>query len=217
MTPGGHIRAGKMNPLSQSGRTTLGGRLLQLKPAIAEGVTQTFLERHPEWLLKYGDRARKFGIEDAQFHLDFLRGAVEAGSIPAFEDYCEWAAGLLQSRGIASHFRTLRRLQIQNKRAAPHRFNQRRMGAAHFRGVDVRETMGAELAISFAIDRAWDHHSRIARVAYPADVILRVRRVADQRKLQRSVHTLECLSHFQGMILRLQPADVEEIASRFKP
>jgi methanogenic corrinoid protein MtbC1 len=103
-----------MNPLSQSGRTTLGGRLLQLKPAIAEGVTQTFLERHPEWLLKYGDRARKFGIEDAQFHLDFLRGAVEAGSIPAFEDYCEWAAGLLQSRGIASHFLVENLTQIEN-------------------------------------------------------------------------------------------------------
>jgi MerR family transcriptional regulator, light-induced transcriptional regulator len=93
-----------VNALSQYDRTKLGDRLQQIKRAIAERVTEAFLERHPEWLVKYGERARKFGIADARFHLDFLRGAVEAGSIGAFEDYCEWAAGLLKTRGIASHF-----------------------------------------------------------------------------------------------------------------
>lgn len=85
----------------------------QLKPQAAEQVTQIFLDRHPEWLLKYGERARKFGIEDAQFHIDFLRGAVEAGSVQAFEDYCEWAAGLLKSRAIASHFLVENLTQIE--------------------------------------------------------------------------------------------------------
>ena len=93
-----------MQDLSQHDRTVLGERLQKLKPQVAEQVTQVFLERHPEWLLKYGEKARKFGIEDAQFHIDFLRGAVEANSIQAFEDYCEWAAGLLKARSIASHF-----------------------------------------------------------------------------------------------------------------
>jgi len=93
-----------MQDFSQHDRTMLGDRLQQLKPQIAEQVTQVFLERHPDWLLKYGERARKFGIEDAQFHIDFLRGAVEANSIQAFEDYCQWAAGLLKARSIASHF-----------------------------------------------------------------------------------------------------------------
>jgi methanogenic corrinoid protein MtbC1 len=72
-----------------------------------------FLERNPEWLLKYGERARKFGIEDAGFHIDFLRGAIEAGSIQAFEDYCEWAAGLLKSRAIASRFLVENLTQIE--------------------------------------------------------------------------------------------------------
>jgi MerR family transcriptional regulator, light-induced transcriptional regulator len=94
-------------------RTTLGDRLQQLKPEVAEQVTQVFLERHPEWVLKYGERARKFGIEDAQFHIDFLRGAIEAGSIQAFEDYCEWAAGLLKSRGIGGHFLVENLMQIE--------------------------------------------------------------------------------------------------------
>jgi MerR family transcriptional regulator, light-induced transcriptional regulator len=102
-----------MNDSPQHDRTALADRLLQLKPQIAEQVTQVFLERHPEWLSKYGDRARKFGIEDAQFHIDFLRGAVEASSIQAFEDYCEWAAGLLRSRSIASHFLVENLTQIE--------------------------------------------------------------------------------------------------------
>jgi len=102
-----------MNDFSQYDRAALGDRLQQLKPQVAERVTQMFLDRHPEWLLKYGERARKFGIEDAQFHIDFLRGAVEAGSIQAFEDYCEWAAGLLQSRAIASHFLVENLTQIE--------------------------------------------------------------------------------------------------------
>ena len=102
-----------MQDLSQHDRTVLGDRLQQLKPQVAEQVTQVFLERHPEWLLKYGDRARKFGIEDAQFHIDFLRGAVEANSIQAFEDYCQWAAGLLKARSIASRFLVENLTQIE--------------------------------------------------------------------------------------------------------
>jgi methanogenic corrinoid protein MtbC1 len=102
-----------MNDFPQHDRTALGDRLQQLKPQIAEQVTQMFLERHPDWLSRYGGRARKFGIEDAQFHIDFLRGAVEASSIQAFEDYCEWAAGLLRSRSIASHFLVENLTQIE--------------------------------------------------------------------------------------------------------
>jgi MerR family transcriptional regulator, light-induced transcriptional regulator len=102
-----------MNDLPQYDRIALGDRLQQLKPQVAEQVTEVFLERHPEWLLKYGERARKFGIEDAQFHMDFLRGAVEASSVQAFEDYCEWAAGLLKSRAIASHFLVENLMQIE--------------------------------------------------------------------------------------------------------
>ena len=85
----------------------------QLRSKVAEQVTQIFLERHPEWLLKYGEKAWKFGIEDARFHIDFLRGAVEASSVQAFEDYCEWAAGLLRSRAIASHFLVENLTQIE--------------------------------------------------------------------------------------------------------
>jgi methanogenic corrinoid protein MtbC1 len=85
-------------------RSRLADRLQELKSTIAGEVTEVFLKRHPDWMARYGERARKFGIEDAQYHIDFLRGAVEAGSIQAFEGYCEWAAGVLQARSIAPQF-----------------------------------------------------------------------------------------------------------------
>jgi methanogenic corrinoid protein MtbC1 len=91
----------------------LGTRLEQLKAEAAETAARIFLESHPEWLAKYGEKAWKFGIEDAGFHIDFLRGAVEAGSILAFEDYCEWAAALLRSRAIASRFLVENLTQIE--------------------------------------------------------------------------------------------------------
>ena len=70
------------------------------------------------------------------------------------------------------------------------------MGAAHFRGVDVSETMGAELAISFAINRARDHHPRVGGIADAANIVVRIGRVAHQHELQRGVHGLERLPHF---------------------
>jgi len=93
-----------MSELLRHERMALGDRLKQLKPQVAERVTREFLDRHPDWVLKYGERAWKFGVEDAQFHIEFLRGAMEGNSVQAFEDYCEWAARVLSSRGIAGGF-----------------------------------------------------------------------------------------------------------------
>lgn len=59
-----------MSDFSLADRTALGDRLQALKPGIAEEVTRVFLEAHPDWVARYGDRARRFGIEDAQFHID---------------------------------------------------------------------------------------------------------------------------------------------------
>jgi len=93
-----------MNNAPLRDNTTLSDRLQQLEPEAAEKATQMFLENHSEWLVKYGERARKLGIEDAQYHIEFLVGAVEADSTQVFENYCDWAARLLESRGIAKNF-----------------------------------------------------------------------------------------------------------------
>jgi methanogenic corrinoid protein MtbC1 len=67
-------------------------------------VTQEFLERHPDWLRRYGSRAVERGEEDALYHQDFLAAALEAGSTAAFENYAGWCTGMLESRGIARTF-----------------------------------------------------------------------------------------------------------------
>ena len=68
---------------------------------------QTFasaaVERHYKSdprLQRYGARGRARCIEDAEFHLEFLLSALDAGSIGQFVDYCGWAKILLHSRGI---------------------------------------------------------------------------------------------------------------------
>jgi MerR family transcriptional regulator, light-induced transcriptional regulator len=85
-------------------RVSLAERLRSFRQAVAEEVTEEFLRRHPDWVERYGQRARQLGIEDAGYHLDFLAGAVEAGSAPAFADYTRWAAVMLQARGIGTVF-----------------------------------------------------------------------------------------------------------------
>jgi methanogenic corrinoid protein MtbC1 len=76
----------------------------QHSPAIAVEVTDAFLDRHPDWRLRYGARATMAGVQDAGYHLAFLAGAVEAGERHAFAAYARWAAGVLTARGIAGHY-----------------------------------------------------------------------------------------------------------------
>ena len=89
---------------SLAGRVRLSERLEEVKAQLAEAVTDEFLTRHADWVARYGARAREFGIQDARYHIDFLRGAVEAGSVEAFRQYAAWAAGVLAARGILPRY-----------------------------------------------------------------------------------------------------------------
>ena len=72
--------------------------------SIADAVTREFLERHPEWVQRYGDLARIRGVEDALFHVEFLIGALLAGDSVSFSRYAIWTAGVLGARGIGADF-----------------------------------------------------------------------------------------------------------------
>lgn len=94
-----------MPPASPAGaHPGLADRLAMLKPRIAEAVTDDFLRRHPDWVARFGDRGHLRGVEDAGHHLDFLAGALESGSVAAFEEYARWVARVLAARGIAPAF-----------------------------------------------------------------------------------------------------------------
>lgn len=81
--------------------------------SIAESVTETFLRRHPDWLERYGDRARTAGVEDARFHVQFLSGAIETDSPDAFADYVRWTTGVLEARRIDRAFLAENLLQVR--------------------------------------------------------------------------------------------------------
>jgi MerR family transcriptional regulator, light-induced transcriptional regulator len=85
-------------------RRAVAEHLRRRRDSTAELVTVEFLERHPAWVERYGERARFHGIQDARFHVDFLAAAIEAGSLEAFRDYGAWCARMLRSRGIESRF-----------------------------------------------------------------------------------------------------------------
>jgi methanogenic corrinoid protein MtbC1 len=99
--------------------------------AIAEAVTDAFLLRHPDWIRRYGERARPAGIEDARFHVQFLTAAIERGSPPAFRDYVQWAARVLGARGIDPAFLWENLQQIQEA-TAPHLTEVERQLVADF-------------------------------------------------------------------------------------
>ena len=91
-----------MQSMTLPQRVALADQIRALRQKVGEDVTEEFLSRHPDWLERYGERTRHFGIEDACFHLDFLAGAVEAASLDSFRDYARWTVGMLQARGIGA-------------------------------------------------------------------------------------------------------------------
>ena len=71
---------------------------------IAEAVTEEFLQRHPDWIERYGELARRRGLEDAHFHIEFLIGALLAGDTASFARYALWTSRVLRARHIAPDF-----------------------------------------------------------------------------------------------------------------
>jgi methanogenic corrinoid protein MtbC1 len=100
-------------------RAAVGRIFRRYEQTVAEAVTDQFLALHPDWITRYGDRARQAGIEDARFHVQFLGAAIESDSRPAFRDYVQWTTRVLKARGIESVFLWENLTQVQEA-VAPH-------------------------------------------------------------------------------------------------
>ena len=88
---------------SVSDRVHLAQKIVAVKQRVAQAISDEFFLHHPEWATRYGARGRQFCTDDACFHMDFLAGAIEAGSPEAFADYSRWTERMLAARGIAAH------------------------------------------------------------------------------------------------------------------
>ena len=81
----------------------LAQRLLSVKQNVSQAVSDQFFLIHPEWEVRYGERGRKYCTADTCFHIEFLAGAIQAGSPEAFADYARWTARMLGARGMEAH------------------------------------------------------------------------------------------------------------------
>src|SRR5437588_300172 len=74
-------------------------------------------------------------------------------------------------------------IPIQNQRPSAHGFDQRGVSATNFGGVYVRKTVRAQFLITAPVDCARHDDARIACGSYLADIIMGIRRIADERQL----------------------------------
>lgn len=95
-------------------RAALAEQMRAVSGDVAADVTDEFLQVHPDWIARYGDRARLLGIEDAKYHISFLAGALEAGAPAAFAEYVRWTSRVLSARGIAPVFLAENLVQVRD-------------------------------------------------------------------------------------------------------
>ena len=102
-------------------RVQLAELIRAFRTEIAKKVTGDFLAVHSEWKARYGERATRFGVEDAIYHADFLAASIEIGDPGTFGDYLRWTAGLLNGRSIAPSYlyETMRQIAAELQARLP--------------------------------------------------------------------------------------------------
>lgn len=75
-------------------------RFLALREAAITTVSERFFSDHPEIYQSFGQRGREACREDLAFTLDFLRPALEFGTVQPFVDYVLWLREVLATRAI---------------------------------------------------------------------------------------------------------------------
>ena len=68
--------------------------------AISEAVVERQYALNPELRDRYGERGREKCVEDTQYHLAHLSGALLASSPALFEDYIGWASGVMSVASV---------------------------------------------------------------------------------------------------------------------
>ncbi|AFE07759.1 hypothetical protein COCOR_07812 [Corallococcus coralloides DSM 2259] len=128
---------------------------------IASASVQALYE-DPFWAARYGiQRARRFGDEDAVFHVRYLVQALDASRPAILEDYARWLRTLLVTRGMCSlhldqHFDGLARaLQAEGfgPGSLPHTYVQSARQALHYQEGPAHAVESDAAAIISAVVR----------------------------------------------------------------
>jgi hypothetical protein len=80
--------------------------LLALLEAHGHGISQKVLDdmyaADPFWTRRFGERGRRHANEDSDFHMQYLRRAVDANDPEVMVRYATWLRDVLVSRGMCS-------------------------------------------------------------------------------------------------------------------
>ena len=81
-------------------RRALARRVRSARDAVSVATSERFFARHPTFSERFGAAGKERCREDAAFHLDFLAGAIEVGSMTSFVEYARWTERMLAARDI---------------------------------------------------------------------------------------------------------------------
>jgi len=78
------------------------GILIETQRAVVIPQVQEILMANPFWEKRYGERGRKFILQDLHFNIDFLTAAVRLSSPASLSDYYRWQQEMLVARGLCT-------------------------------------------------------------------------------------------------------------------
>lgn len=81
--------------------SALADRLEARRDELARGALAAQL-KNEFWEARFGERARRHGLQDGLYHVAYLCEALRAGSPAPLEHYARWLQGVLTTRGMCS-------------------------------------------------------------------------------------------------------------------
>jgi hypothetical protein len=81
--------------------SALADRLEARRDELARAALAVMLN-HEFWQARFGERARRHGLQDGLYHVAYLCEALRAGSPAPLEHYARWLQGVLTTRGMCS-------------------------------------------------------------------------------------------------------------------
>lgn len=84
-----------------STHATIAGNIFSRRGDLALRITDAHLQRHPEFLSRFGESGRARCLEDADFHLQYLGHSLQLAAPSLFVTYIQWARQMLEKRGIS--------------------------------------------------------------------------------------------------------------------
>lgn len=146
---------------SEPALSALADRLEARREELARAALAVMLQ-NPFWEARFGERARRHGLQDGLYHVAYLCEALRAGAPATLEHYARWLQGVLTTRGmctrhLADNLATLaeaiRRADVVEAEPA-FRYLAQASEALRYPDGPARAVQDAGVALAFAVAQA---------------------------------------------------------------